>query len=173
MTIEADDAGIGSPLLGEAFILRRVETDESVFGYFPLRSDKSRLSLLQDLLIQINPTKDEKIILCQGNVFDSFQKYLIKENYIVERGKIIGKTNDLIEDYFYNLLLDIGLPKTISLSNRNYPSFYSSMLIWYKTFLKDSSFLKSSFLRQKPHYRDYLHYSILSYPNLLHKLFYD
>ena len=171
--IEFDDAGNGCPILGEVFVARRVETGENYkcFVEYNQKIRKRAISKsLREILKEINPKKDEKIVLCRGNIFDSFHRYLKEKKYNVERGKIEGETNDLAEEFMINKLREIGLPESINAYNRDFAQFNTFVTTWYlSSYTGEKNLLKSN----NHLYKDRMQIinNIYKYPNLLNILF--
>jgi hypothetical protein len=136
--IEFDDAGCGSPLLGEVFVARRVETDEFYVVSIPRNASRKNavLNACNELLGKIKPQTGETITLCQGEVFNGFAHSLRSKKSLVnvERGKIVGKTNDLAEKAFKNELLSVGVPPSCLVFDRDYGAQREALLCWYYMF---------------------------------------
>lgn len=168
--IEFDDAGGGCPLLGEIFIARKVETNE--YRVIHLKHRKNSEIHLYKMLVSLKAEKDdEEIVLCRGDVFDNFHKYLLKRKFNVRRGKIEGLTNDLAEDHFTRLLRTHGVPESIKLEGKDYGTFYNEILVWYYTLYKGPHLIKRSRrLKRKRNFRDFTHNPIYHFPNLVAQL---
>lgn len=171
--IEFDDAGIGCTLLGEVYVARRVETDEIVTEFIHVRERGTRMviDVLYSMLKKLQPKEGEIISLCRGKVFNGFDQFLKKKDFVVTRDKIVGKTNDLAEKVFIKELYKIGLPKSISLKGKNYGTFYQSVLLWYQTFYEGENIIKNPNKKRKPKERDYMMNQVCHYPHLLSILF--
>lgn len=165
--IEFDDAGGGCPLLGEVFVARKVETNE--FRVIHLKKRKnSEMHLYQMLISLLHEKDDEEIVLCRGDVFDAFYKYLSQRKFNVKRGKIEGITNDMAEDQFTLLLRSHGLPESIKLIGKEYKQFYDEILIWYHTLYKGPHLMKRSRRNKKKlNFRHFTHNPIYHFPNLV------
>lgn len=121
MTIQIDDAGTGDILFGVVIGAYRPETDRFIYDlidvkYFqePLYGEglqyreASRIAL--ELAERMKPEKDEKIIVCQGDVLDKAADALIEryDEEKIERGKIEGRGQYLVELAYTNELRNIG-----------------------------------------------------------------
>ena len=121
MTIEIDDAGTGDILFGAVIGAYRPEDDHFIYDVIevrhfqiPLYKDKTHLEEAKRIAIKLVERLDlrenEKIILCTGDVLNVAVEALI-EKYgedIVERGKIEGRAQHLVELAFTDELRNIG-----------------------------------------------------------------
>ena len=121
MTIEIDDAGTGDILFGAVIGAYRPEDDHFIYDVIevrhfqiPLYKDKTHLEEAKRIAIKLVERLDlrenEKIIICTGDVLNVAVEALI-EKYgedVVERGKIEGRAQDLVELAFTDELRNIG-----------------------------------------------------------------
>ena len=171
--IEIDDAGTGSPLLGEVYVARRVETNESAFLYVPIENmnRKDRNELLLKLLGDLKADINETIYLCRGPIFNHFHMILTNKGYEVKRVEIGQKTNDLAENYFLDKLYEIGFPKSINAKNRNYGEFSHYLNIWYQTLYKGKEDVRKPSTKGKVRTSHYMFNPVRKFPLLVEKLF--
>ena len=121
MTIEIDDAGTGDILFGAVIGAYRPEDDHFIYDVIevrhfqmPLYKEKTHLEEAKRIVIELVERLDlretEKIIICTGDVLNVAVEALI-EKYgedVVERGKIEGRAQHLVELAFTDELRNIG-----------------------------------------------------------------
>lgn len=121
MTIEIDDAGTGDILYGTVIGAYRPEDDHFIYDMIdvkhfqmPLYKDKTHLEeakrIAVELVERLGLKENEKIIICTGDVLNYATEALLEKygNEIVERGKIEGRGQHLVELAFTNELRNIG-----------------------------------------------------------------
>jgi hypothetical protein len=172
--IEMDDAGSGSPILGEVFVARRVETGEVFRAYtqHDAPRKKSALEEMVNLLDLIKPTPGETFYLCRGEIFNGFAAHLKKAGYPVERIEMIGETNDLAEETFREWLRSIGVPESIIFNDRDFAKQRKSLVAWYRIFYRGPEIHKDNLVYEYD-LRNYIIYNIFEYPLLMEKILYD
>ena len=121
MTIEIDDAGTGDILFGAVIGAYRPEDDHFIYDVIevrhfqmPLYKEKTHLEeakrIVIELVERLDLRENEKIIICTGDVLNVAVEALI-EKYgedVVERGKIEGRAQHLVELAFTDELRNIG-----------------------------------------------------------------
>ena len=121
MTIEIDDAGTGDILFGAVIGAYRPEDDRFIYDVIevrhfqmPLYKEKTHLEeakrIVIELVERLDLRENEKIIICTGDVLNVAVEALI-EKYgedVVERGKIEGRAQHLVELAFTDELRNIG-----------------------------------------------------------------
>lgn len=121
MTIEIDDAGTGDILFGAVIGAYRPEDDHFIYDVIevrhfqmPLYRKKTHLEeakrIAIELVERLDLRENEKIIICAGDVLNIAAEALI-EIYgedVVERGKIEGRGQHLVELAFTDELHNIG-----------------------------------------------------------------
>ena len=121
MTIEIDDAGTGDILFGAVIGAYRPEDDHFIYDVIevrhfqmPLYKEKTHLEeakrIVIELVERLDLRKNEKIIICTGDVLNVAVEAL-KEKYgedVMERGKIEGRAQHLVELAFTDELRNIG-----------------------------------------------------------------
>jgi len=121
LTIKIDDAGTGDILFGAVIGAYRPEDDHFIYDVIevrhfqiPLYKDKTHLEEAKRIAIKLVERLDlrenEKIIICTGDVLNVAVEALI-EKYgedVVERGKIEGRAQYLVELAFTDELRNIG-----------------------------------------------------------------
>jgi len=121
LTIEIDDAGTGDILFGAVIGAYRPEDDHFIYDVIevrhfqmPLYKEKTHLEeakrIVIELVERLDLRKNEKIIICTGDVLNVAVEAL-KEKYgedVMERGKIEGRAQHLVELAFTDELRNIG-----------------------------------------------------------------
>ena len=121
MTIEIDDAGTGDILFGAVIGAYRPEDDHFIYDVIevrhfqmPLYKEKTHLKeakrIVIELVERLDLRENEKMIICTGDVLNVAVEALI-EKYgedVVERGKIEGRAQHLVELAFTDELRNIG-----------------------------------------------------------------
>jgi hypothetical protein len=121
LTIEIDDAGTGDILFGAVIGAYRPEDDHFIYDVIevrhfqmPLYKEKTHLEeakrIVIELIERLDLRENEKIIICTGDVLNFAVEALI-EKYgedVVERGKIEGRAQHLVELAFTDELRNIG-----------------------------------------------------------------
>lgn len=131
---EVDDAGGGCFIGPEVLVIHHVESGRYWYYYIPpqvYERVKFATKLLKDAFQELAITEDEPIRLCRGEIFDPFQIYLLEQGYQVIREKVSDQTDKLAETGFNEVLYSYGLPRNITLENRNYYEFYTLISCWY------------------------------------------
>lgn len=121
MTIEIDDAGTGDILFGAVIGAYRPEDDHFIYDVIevrhfqmPLYKDKTHLEdakrISMELVERLGLRENEKIIICTGDVLNVAVEALIGKygEDVVERGKIEGRAQHLVELAFTDELRNIG-----------------------------------------------------------------
>lgn len=168
--IEMDDAGTGCPILGEVYVARRVETNETVIRFLRFHgiNKHTLLSILTEMVMELKPKEEEEITLCRGHYFNALEQTLKKQNYRVKRAEIIGETNDAAEEMFLNELRKKGLPYSIKLVDKDYEMFHNKIMLWYDALYEGESLLKPRKHKLKP--KDYILNRVHHHPNLVKKI---
>jgi len=121
LTIEIDDAGTGDILFGAVIGAYRPEDDHFIYDVIevrhfqmPLYKEKTHLKeakrIVIELVERLDLRENEKVIICTGDVLNVAVEALI-EKYgedVVERGKIEGRAQHLVELAFTDELRNIG-----------------------------------------------------------------
>jgi hypothetical protein len=168
LTIQIDDAGTGDILFGVVIGAYRPETDHFIYDlvdvkYFqePLYGDGlhydevKRISI--ELVQRLGPEKEEKIIICQGDILDKAAEALIEihSEEKIERGKIEGRGQYLVEIAYTNELRNIGY-EPINEREEKWGKNFWDMYNWIKEKPKTRmKFSKSGFpnLKKYPLFR--------------------
>jgi len=121
LTIEIDDAGTGDILFGAVIGAYRPEDNHFIYDVIevrhfqmPLYKDKTHLEDTKRIAIELvnrfDLRENEKIIICTGDILNVATEALI-EKYgedVVERGKLEGRGEHLVELAFTDELRNIG-----------------------------------------------------------------
>lgn len=121
MTILIDDAGYGDLLFGTVIGAYRLETDHFIYDVIgvkhfkdPLYTDRTYIReasrIAQRLVERLRVAEDEKIQLCRGDILNEAEKGLaeIYGEDRVERVKVEGRAQELVEQAYLDELLNIG-----------------------------------------------------------------
>ena len=157
MTILIDDAGSGDLLFGTVIGAYRPEDDHFIYDlipvkYFqmPLYSNKTHLeeakSIALNIVERFGLKEKEKIIVCTGDILNVAAEALI-EKYgedTVERGKIEGRAQELVELAYTNELRNIGYEPLEERTEKWGKNFWD-MYNWLKEDKRRLRFAKSAF----------------------------
>lgn len=138
--IQIDDAGSGSLVGGTCIGAIRVGTNEYVYDFIPIylyqngnfRSKKyleKSKNIVFELLKKLNVAKEEKILICQGYMFDIARKELKKQGYNFTSGKVEEPLQSLIEETFRNYAMELGVPPQY-VKYTKYPLHFHRILRW-------------------------------------------
>ncbi|MBS3995187.1 MAG: hypothetical protein KGZ33_05275 [Alkaliphilus sp.] len=138
--IQIDDSGSGSLIGGTCIGALRKETGEYYYGIIPLENyqcqnfeekvylDKA-VDLINLFLEQLKVSKDEKIEVCRGYMFDNLRPWLREKKYCYLNTKIGEPLQALIEKTFEKYSVELGLPQEF-LSYTKYPFHFHRLLRW-------------------------------------------
>ncbi len=138
--IQIDDAGSGSLVGGTCIGVLRKETGEYLYEILPVQlynecNFKSKIYIYYTTLIvknalkKLSVKKEEKILICQGYMFEDTSRYLGHENYYFFKSKIEEPLQSLIEKTFENYAISLGLPKDF-ISYTKHPFHFHRLLKW-------------------------------------------
>lgn len=157
MTILIDDAGSGDLLFGTVIGAYRPEDDLFIYDLInvkhfqmPLYKEKTHLGearrISLELVERLKLREKEKIIVCTGDILNVATEALL-EKYgedIVERGKIEGRGQELVELAYINELKNIGY-ETIEERTEKWGKNFWDMYNWLKADKRRLRFAKSAF----------------------------
>ena len=157
MTILIDDAGSGDLLFGTVIGAYRVEDDVFIYDlietkYFqmPLYKDKTHLveakRIALKLMERLGLRENEKVIICTGDILNVASEALIEKygEEVIERGKIEGRAQELVELAYTNELRYIGYTPIDDRTEKWGKNFWD-MYNWLKADRKRMRFAKSAF----------------------------
>jgi hypothetical protein len=138
--VQIDDAGSGSLIGGTCIGAMRMETNEFVYDFIPLKfyreeyfENKAYLDNCRDivfrLLFKLNVNKREKIQICQGYMFENTRNSLKQKGYKLESTRITNPLQQKIENTFQDYTLKLGLPIQYVKYTR-YPLHFHRILRW-------------------------------------------
>lgn len=138
--IQIDDAGSGSLIGGTCIGAMRTETKEYVYDFIPVEcyyqgafENKAYITKCEDivnsLLSQLAPCKNENIMICQGYMFESVRRSLGRKGYAVQSTRIQNPLQSAIENTFQDYALKLGLPVQYVKYTR-YPFHFRRILRW-------------------------------------------
>jgi hypothetical protein len=157
LTILIDDAGSGDLLFGTVIGAYRPENEHFIYDlinvkYFQKPLYKNRMYLEEakrislDLVVRLKLLEKEKIIVCTGDILNIASEALL-EKYgedIVERGKIEGEGQQLVELAYINELRNIGY-EPIEERTEKWGKNFWDMYNWLKEDTKRLKYAKSAF----------------------------
>jgi hypothetical protein len=157
LTILIDDAGSGDLLFGTVIGAYRPEDDHFIYDLIsvkhfqmPLYNRKTHLEeakrIALDIVERFELKKNEKIIVCTGDILNVAAEALI-EKYgedVVERGKIEGRAQELVELAYTNELRNIGYEPLEERTEKWGKNFWD-MYNWLKEDKRRLRFAKSAF----------------------------
>jgi hypothetical protein len=121
LTIEIDDAGTGDILFGVVIGAYRPETDHFLYDmidvrYFqePVYGKKRHLNEARRIALRLVDRlvlgEEEKILICTGDILNEAAEALLEQygEDRIERGKIEGRAQFLVERAYTNELRNIG-----------------------------------------------------------------
>ena len=138
--IQIDDSGSGSLIGGTCIGALRKETGEYYYDIIPLelyQSDYFDQKLYLDKVVQIinsflsklDVTKNEKIEVCRGYMFDRLRPWLKENGYSYINTTIGEPLQSLIENTFEKYTIELGLPNEF-LTYTKYPFHFHRLLRW-------------------------------------------
>lgn len=157
MTILIDDAGSGDLLFGTVIGAYRPEDDLFIYDLInvkhfqmPLYAKKTHLieakRISLELVERLKLKEKEKIIICTGDILNVAAEALLEEysEEVVERGKIEGRGQKLVELAYINELKNIGY-ETIEERTEKWGKNFWDMYNWLKADKRRLRFAKSAF----------------------------
>ena len=157
MTILIDDAGSGDLLFGTVIGAYRPEDDIFIYDLInvkhfqmPLYAKKTHLveakRISLELVERLKLKEKEKIIICTGDILNVAAEALLEEysEEVVERGKIEGRGQKLVELAYINELKNIGY-ETIEERTEKWGKNFWDMYNWLKADKRRLRFAKSAF----------------------------
>jgi hypothetical protein len=157
LTILIDDAGSGDLLFGTVIGAYRTEEDHFVYDLIPVKhfqmplykkkthlDEAKRIAL--DLVERLGLKEDEKIIVCTGDILNVAAEALTEKYGAekVERGKIEGKAQELVELAYTNELRNIGYEPLEERTEKWGKNFWD-MYNWLKADRSRLKFAKTAF----------------------------
>ncbi|WP_194174930.1 hypothetical protein [Desulfofundulus thermobenzoicus] len=108
------------------------------------------LRLMIDLMYRAGVSREDRILVCSGNIFHAFHRWLTEKGYNWEYARMEGLAHDIAEDEFQRQITAAGFPRQIHLVERNYRDFYRQVEKWVMQQPEPQRFLKDREVRQKP-----------------------
>lgn len=153
---QIEDAGGGCRAFSEVLVLVCEETREIFNTIIPLTWDDG-LSLeekacnqLTGLMKKAGVQKNDKLVVCSGNIFNTFRNWLNENGYSWDTGKIDGLAHDLAEFFFHIQVVQAGFPPELQLVDRNYREYYSMIEKWVAAEPQRQIYWKDREVRRKP-----------------------
>ncbi len=138
--IQIDDAGSGSLIGGTCIGAMRVESREYYYEIIPLSfykketfSQKLYLNKAKEICIsllkKLNISRNEKIEICRGYMFDKVKPWLKENHYLFISTTINNPLQSQIENTFESYAVSLGLPKEF-IAYTKYPFHFHRLLRW-------------------------------------------
>lgn len=160
MTIVVDDAGSGDLLFGVVIGVYREETDEFKYDLIDVKFYQDSFAskeYLQEasrvtakLLQKLNVKPEEKIQVCQGNIFDvtvGDLKEIYGEEFIT-RVRVTGKAQQLVEIAYLDEIKNLGYEPLLEREEKRGKSFFH-MMRWLRTHPDMLEYAKTGWPRLK------------------------
>jgi hypothetical protein len=151
-----EDAGGGCKAFSEILVLVCEETRELFATALPLTWDdgysfeEKACSQLTGLMEKARVQKSDHLVVCSGNIFNSYHNWLNENGYSWDIGKIDGLAHDLAEYLFHTQAIEAGFPPELQLVERNYREYYSLIEKWVGAEPERQIFWKDREVRRKP-----------------------
>lgn len=151
-----EDAGGGCRAFSEVLVLVCEDTREKYTTLLPLTWDdgysleEKACIHLTGLMEQAKISKDDHIVVCSGNIFHTYHRWLNEGGYSWETGKIDGFAHELAEHLFHIQTVKAGFPPEIKLIERNYRDYYSQIEKWVAAEPERQVYWKDREVRRKP-----------------------
>ncbi|WP_459908958.1 hypothetical protein [Desulfotomaculum defluvii] len=131
-----EDAGGGCQAFGEVVVLVCEETGEIFSARVPVTWTNKMgweelvCNLLLELMEKAGATKDDEYLVCSGNIFHTYHKWLTEQEYKWQTHKMDGLAHDAAENEFHRMVVETGFPIDIKLENRDYRTYYNAIEKW-------------------------------------------
>ncbi|MDD4238007.1 MAG: hypothetical protein PHT62_05575 [Desulfotomaculaceae bacterium] len=151
-----EDAGGGCRAFSEVLVLVCEETSEIFTTMLPLTWDdgfsfeEKACTQLTGLMEKAGVQKNDRLVVCSGNIFNTFHHWLSENGYFWDMGKIDGLAHDLAEYLFHTQAVKAGFPPELQLVERNYREYYSLIEKWVGAEPGRKIFWKDREVRRKP-----------------------
>ncbi len=135
-----DDAGSGSLIGGTIIGAMRAETNEYFFDIIPLKYYSPELfkkkiyldqvvEITKNLFENLNVSKEEKVLICRGYMFDNLRYWLKDNNFMYQNVKIDEPLQSQVERSFEEYTIDLGFPRRF-IKYTKYPFHFHRILRW-------------------------------------------
>lgn len=138
--IQIDDSGSGSLIGGTCIGAMRKETGEYHYEIIPIELYRPNIfdekvyldqavEISKSLLEKLNVSKEEKIEICRGYMFDKVRLWLKDHQYHFISTSIGEPLQTAVESTFESYAVSLGLPEQF-LSYTKYPFHFHRLLRW-------------------------------------------
>ncbi|MFZ5590431.1 MAG: hypothetical protein ACOY81_01280 [Bacillota bacterium] len=151
-----EDAGGGCRAFSEVLVLVSEKPREVYTSLVPLTWQTGQtleevvLELVLEMMSRAGVTKEDKILVCSGNIFNDLHKYLQENQYNWSTARMEGLAHEIAEQVFFEQIVNAGFPAYIKLTSRNYREFYQLVEKWVLENISRLRYLKDRRVRQKP-----------------------
>ncbi|MCL6559544.1 MAG: hypothetical protein K6U74_12250 [Firmicutes bacterium] len=151
-----EDAGGGCRAFSEVLVLVCENTGEVFFDLMPLTwsdgtsMEEKACQLLSSMMERAGVTREDRLLVCSGNIFHAYHNWLTEQGYNWEPSKIDGLAHNVAEEHFHRQASAAGFPEEIRLVERNYRDYYRVIEEWVKEDSLRAVHLKDMEVRRKP-----------------------
>lgn len=152
-----EDAGGGCRAFGEVVVLVCEETGEVYSARIPVTWNNKMgweelvCQRMIELMDQAGATTEDKYLVCSGNIFHTYHKWLTEHGYNWETHKMDGLAHDAAEGEFHRMVLEAGFPEDIGLEERDYRTYYNKIENWVASDpVRKQLYWKDREVRKKP-----------------------
>ncbi|MEG6512956.1 hypothetical protein [Desulforamulus ruminis] len=151
-----EDAGGGCRAFGEILVLVCEETGEVYSATVPVTWNHKMgweelvCQLMIKLMDQAQATIHDQYLVCSGNIFHTYHKWLTDHNYTWETHKMDGLAHEAAEGEFHRMAAEAGFPG-MGLQERDYRSYYTELEKWVSSDPeRKQKYWKDREVRKKP-----------------------
>ncbi|CCO09133.1 conserved hypothetical protein [Desulforamulus hydrothermalis Lam5 = DSM 18033] len=152
-----EDAGGGCRAFGEVLVLVCEETNEVYAARVPVTwSNKMGweelvCQLMIDLMAAAGAGPADRYLVCSGNIFHTYHKWLTEHGYNWATHKMDGLAHEAAENEFHRMVVEAGFPAHIKLVDRDYRSYYNEIEKWVASDpARQQLYWKDREVRKKP-----------------------
>lgn len=151
-----EDAGGGCRAFSEVVVLVSERPKETYTAKIPLTwsggesLEEVVCKKIVDLMDKAGVTKEDKVLVCSGNIFHGLHAWLKENEYNWEFAKMEGLAHNIAEEEFNKQIVKAGFPSHIKLLDRNYRDFYRLVEKWVMEQKAGQRYMKDRLVRQKP-----------------------
>ena len=151
-----EDAGGGCRAFSEILVLVSEDPPEVYTTKIPLTWEEN-ITIEQmashfviEMLQKAKVTKSDQLLVCSGNIFHEFHRWLTAEGYRWQYHKMDGMAHQIAEQTFYQQLIEAGFPPFVHPSDHNYRLYYFFVDKWIDQDPDRQKYLKDRNKRAKP-----------------------
>ncbi|GAB6158062.1 hypothetical protein JCM39194_12620 [Desulfotomaculum varum] len=152
-----EDAGGGCRAFGEVLVLVCEETNEVYATRVPatwsnkMGWEELVCRLMIDLMAAAGAGPDDRYLVCSGNIFHTYHRWLTEHGYNWSTHKMDGLAHEAAENEFHRMVVEAGFPAHIKLVDRDYRSYYNEIEKWVASDpARQQLYWKDREVRKKP-----------------------